>query len=83
MAPKNECLAHLSDSVTMNCNIKHPIRYSLDQIIAKLIEASEILLIKKGYDGDGWELLYYATEAAKLIEIEPLSIITVDSKKED
>ena len=72
----NECLKHLKESITINYDIKHPIRHPMKDTIEKLIEASEILL--RHYDGHGWELLYYAKEAAKLIEIEPKSIIEKD-----
>ncbi len=38
-----------------------PLRDSL----LKLIEAAEILLNEKNYDGDGWEQIQHAAEAAK------------------
>lgn len=41
--------------------------YSLSEVLKALIEASDILLHKKDYDGDGWERLEYAFRHAKEI----------------
>lgn len=47
--------------------------WPLKDILAKLIEASDILLHDKNYDGHGWENISHATEEAKKIKalLEP------------
>lgn len=39
--------------------------FSLEEILKGLVEASDILLHKKDYDGDGWEHLEYCYRHAK------------------
>jgi len=39
--------------------------YSLDSVLDKLIEASEILLHHNNYDGHGWEIISEAVTQAK------------------
>ena len=39
--------------------------YSLDSVLEKLIEASEILLHQKNYDGHGWEIISEAVTQAR------------------
>lgn len=39
--------------------------YSLKHILEKLVEASEILLLEKDYDGHGWEIISKCTDLAK------------------
>jgi len=39
--------------------------WPLTDVLKKLIEASEILLHKKNYDGHGWEEIRHAVEVAK------------------
>ncbi len=41
--------------------------WPLADVLAKLIEASDILMHRKGYDGEGWELIQQATRQAKII----------------
>lgn len=41
--------------------------WPLLDVLKKLVEASEILLREKDYDGDGWEQIHYAAESAKKI----------------
>ena len=41
--------------------------WSLCAILEKLVEASEILLDDKNYDGHGWEFIQIAKEEAKQI----------------
>lgn len=47
--------------------------WPLKDILAKLIEASDILLHEKNYDQHGWEIISHATEEAKKIKalLEP------------
>jgi hypothetical protein len=39
--------------------------WPITEVLAKLIEASDILLKKKDYDGHGWEEIHHATNRAK------------------
>lgn len=41
--------------------------WSLPEVLNKLIEASDILLDKKNYDGHGWEEISHARSKAKFI----------------
>lgn len=41
--------------------------WSLYEVLKKLVEASEILLIKKDYDGHGWEEISHAVKRGKEI----------------
>lgn len=41
--------------------------WSLKETLLKLIEASNILLINKSYDGHGWELINQARDKAEEI----------------
>lgn len=41
--------------------------YSLKHVIDKLVEASEILLHNKNYDGHGWELISHCVDLGKEI----------------
>lgn len=41
--------------------------WSLYDVLNKLIEASDILLHKKNYDGHGWEEIFHAAQRAKQI----------------
>ena len=41
--------------------------WSLYDVLNKLIEASDILLHKKNYDGHGWEEIYHAAKRARYI----------------
>lgn len=49
--------------------------YSLPEVLKGLIEAADILLHKKDYDGHGWETLEYCYRHAKEIvaEFEPIA----------
>jgi hypothetical protein len=38
--------------------------YSLDSVLDKLIQTSDILMHEKNYDGNGWEILREAREQA-------------------
>lgn len=51
--------------------------WSLKHILEKLIEASNILLHEKDYDGHGWELIDKAKEEAK----KTLNLISKHTKK--
>lgn len=42
--------------------------WPLKDVLAKLIEAAEILLVKKDYDGHGWEEIHHAINRAKKIQ---------------
>ena len=41
--------------------------WPLHNVLAKLEEAANILLVERCYDGDGWELIKYAAETSKEI----------------
>lgn len=41
--------------------------WSLKDVLAKLAEASNILLLEKDYDGHGWELISHCVDESKLI----------------
>jgi hypothetical protein len=43
--------------------------WPITEVLKKLIEAAEILLNNKNYDGHGWEEIYHATIKAKELEI--------------
>jgi hypothetical protein len=43
--------------------LDHP--YSLIHILNKLVEASDILMHEKNYDGHGWEIISETTKLAK------------------
>jgi hypothetical protein len=42
--------------------------YNLQEVFKGLIEATDILLHKKDYDGHGWEELEYCYNQAKVIQ---------------
>lgn len=64
-----------ADRINVDGNNNTPIEYyeafglntswPITEVLSKLIEASEILLEKKDYDGHGWEEISYATKRAK------------------
>jgi hypothetical protein len=51
-----------TDVITSFLGLDRP--YSLDSVLEKLIETSDILMHQKNYDGNGWEILKEAREQA-------------------
>lgn len=83
----NEVILEVSNQVIQhqrNCLLRLDLPWDTDSILKKLIEASEILLHKKNYDGHGYELInhaiYHAKQLRDLIKISESPEIIIQQK---
>lgn len=58
-------LAHRAENKRLRDVLMEGESWPLRDVLAKLVEASEILLHQKNYDGHGWEQISHAVDRAK------------------